>query len=113
MLGVLLRPTSSCFIDKIITSYILCNMKTAMLNVKIDPIIKREAQKVADELGFSLSAIVNASLKNLARTKTISYSLLEPTPTLAKAIKESKAERKISKPKVFTDADSMMADLMS
>ncbi len=54
-------------------------MKTAVLNIKIDPKVKKEAQKVADELGFTLSAIINASLRNLARTKTISYSLLEPS----------------------------------
>lgn len=68
-------------------------MKTSVLNIKIDPKVKNEAQKVAAELGFSLSAIVNASLKNLARSKTISYSLLEPTPFLEKAIRSSRALR--------------------
>ena len=68
-------------------------MKTAVLNIKIDPKVKNEAQKVADKLGFSLSAIVNASLKNLARSKTVSYSLLEPSPMLEKAIREARADR--------------------
>lgn len=68
-------------------------MKTSALSVKIDPCVKREAQKVADDLGFSLSAIVNASLKNLVRSKTISYSLLEPTPRLKHAIRSARADR--------------------
>ena len=68
-------------------------MKTAVLNIKIDPKVKQEAQKVADKLGFSLSAIVNASLKNLARSKTVSYSLLEPSPMLKKAIREARKDR--------------------
>ena len=68
-------------------------MKTSALSIKIDPKVKQKAQKVADELGFSLSAIVNASLKNLARSKTISYSLLEPTPLLKQAIKSARTDR--------------------
>ena len=68
-------------------------MKTAVLNIKIDPKVKKEAQKVADQLGFTLSAIINASLKNLAREKTISYSILEPSPKLKKTIREARLER--------------------
>lgn len=68
-------------------------MKTSALSIKIDPKVKRDASLVADELGFSLSAIVNASLKNLARTKTISYSLLEPSPTLKHAIRSARTDR--------------------
>ncbi|MBI4599965.1 type II toxin-antitoxin system RelB/DinJ family antitoxin [Candidatus Uhrbacteria bacterium] len=68
-------------------------MKTSALSIKIDPKVKREAYKVAEELGFSLSAIVNASLKHLARTKTISYSLLEPTPLLQSAIRSARVDR--------------------
>ena len=68
-------------------------MKTAAISVKIDPKVKRDAQRVAKELGFSLSDVVNASLKNLARTKTISYSLLEPSPMLKRAIREADRDR--------------------
>ena len=68
-------------------------MKTSALSIKIDPKVKEEAQKVADELGFSLSAIVNASLKNLIRNKTVSYSVLEPSPMLKRAIKSARRDR--------------------
>ena len=68
-------------------------MKTSALSIKIDPKVKREACKVGDALGFSLSAIINASLKNLTRTKTVSYSLLEPTLLLQRAIRSARADR--------------------
>ena len=68
-------------------------MKTAMLNVKIDPKVKREASKIAEDLGFSLSAIVNASLKELTRRRSISFSVLEPSPMLKKTIREARKAR--------------------
>lgn len=68
-------------------------MKTSAFSIKIDPKVKNEAQKVADQLGFSLSAIINASLKNLIRSRGISYSILEPSPMLKKAIKEARTDR--------------------
>ncbi len=87
-------------------------MKTAVLNIKIDPKVKNEAQKVADQLGFTLSAIVNASLKNLVRNKTVSYSLLEPTPRLKLAIKSARLDRARGKSiGPFHDAESMIKAL--
>lgn len=90
-------------------------MKTAVLNIKIDPKVKKEAQKVADELGFTLSAIINASLKNLARSKTISYSVLEPLPTKKKIAEweaiSAEMDADIKNQKVFTSADDLLKHL--
>jgi addiction module RelB/DinJ family antitoxin len=89
-------------------------MKTSALSIKIDPKLKAEAQKVADQLGFSLSAIVNASLKNLARSKTVSYSLLEPTPLLKNAINSARADRARGKSVgPFRTSSEMMKSLLS
>lgn len=89
-------------------------MKTSVLNIKIDPKVKKEAQKVADDLGFTLSALITAHLKNLARSKTVSYSLLEPTPLLQKAIETSRKERNRGKSKgPFSSAQSLMKSLRS
>lgn len=87
-------------------------MKTAMLNIKIDPRVKMDAQLVADELGFSLSSIISATLKNLARTKTVSFSLLEPTPLLQDAIRASRKERQDTAPQHFTSASAMLDSLV-
>ncbi|HEV7702144.1 MAG TPA: type II toxin-antitoxin system RelB/DinJ family antitoxin [Candidatus Paceibacterota bacterium] len=89
-------------------------MKTSALSIKIDPKVKHEAQKVADQLGFSLSAIINASLKNLVRSKTVSYSLLEPAPLLKKAITSARAERARGKSAgPFYSSKDMMKSLTS
>ena len=89
-------------------------MKTSALSIKIDPKVKYEAQKVADQLGFTLSAIINASLKNLARSKTVSYSLLEPTPLLKNAIKSARADRAKGKSVgPFYSSKDMMKSLLS
>ncbi|MEK7060109.1 MAG: type II toxin-antitoxin system RelB/DinJ family antitoxin [Patescibacteria group bacterium] len=89
-------------------------MKTSALSIKIDPKVKHEAQKVANQLGFSLSAIVNASLKNLARSKTISYSLLEPSPLLKKAINSARLDRSRGKSfGPFNSSKEMMKSLLS
>jgi len=90
-------------------------MKTSALSIKIDPKVKKEAQKVADELGFSLSAIINASLKNLARSKTVSFSLLEPSAKLKMIIRRAREDRakgeNISGP--FHNVDDFMNSLRS
>ncbi|HLP15698.1 MAG TPA: type II toxin-antitoxin system RelB/DinJ family antitoxin [Bacteroidota bacterium] len=50
-------------------------MKTALIHVKTDPEIKKEAQEVANLLGLSLSSILNAYLRQFIRTKTLHLSL--------------------------------------
>lgn len=52
-------------------------MNTASIFVKTEPEIKKEAQKTAEELGFSLSSLINAYLRQLVRTKTINFSAKE------------------------------------
>lgn len=70
-------------------------MNTAIVNVKVDPVVKRKAQKVAGEMGLSLSALVNGFLKHLIKTKTVTFSASEePTPYLLRALKESKEDVK-------------------
>lgn len=74
-------------------------MNTAVVNVKVDPKVKSEAKKVAQDLGFSLSSLINAYLKQLIKTKTITYSAVSEEPTgylleeLKKSIEDIKANR--------------------
>lgn len=91
-------------------------MKTSMLSIKIDPAVKSGAEKVANELGFSLSAVINASLKNLIRTKSISYSIPEiPNAMLKKAIRDARRDRVTGKNSFgpFTNVADMMKSLRS
>ena len=52
-------------------------MNTATIFIKTEPEIKEEAKKTAAALGFSLSSILNAYLRQLVKTKSISFSANE------------------------------------
>jgi len=68
---------------------------TAVINIRTDTKIKSEAQKITKELGLSLSAVINAYLRQLVRTKTVSFGLgEEPTDYLLQALRESKKDIK-------------------
>lgn len=71
-------------------------MNTAIITVKTTPETKKRAQKVSEELGISLSSLVNALLKQVVRTKTITLSTAneEPTEFLLKSLQESKNDKK-------------------
>lgn len=49
-------------------------MNSTVLNIRIDPKIKKEASELAQTLGLSLSALVNGSLRTFIRTKKIEFS---------------------------------------
>jgi addiction module RelB/DinJ family antitoxin len=72
-------------------------MKT-LLSVKTDKDTKEEAQELAEELGFSLSAVVNASLKQFVRDREIVVSAIpRMTPyleSLLGAVERDRKERK-------------------
>lgn len=85
-------------------------MKTTMINIKTNKEVKKQAQKLAEELGFSLSAIVTASLKQFVRTREVQFSALpKMTPYLEGIIKEVERDIKIKKnfSPVFKNAKDM------
>lgn len=80
-------------------------MYTTVVNVKIDDKTKKEAQKVAEELGLSLSSIIKAYLKQLIRTKRVSFDISEePSEYLIQALEESKKDREKGRVKSFKNA---------
>lgn len=87
-------------------------MNTAVINIKVQPDIKKRAQMVASELGFSLSSLINAYLKQLVKTKTVTFSASseEPTDYLLQVLRESKEDIKAERVSPsFTDTDSALA----
>lgn len=52
---------------------------TTVIHLKADKEVKENAQKLARELGLSLSDVINASLRNFIRTREITFS---DTPTM-------------------------------
>lgn len=70
-------------------------MNTAVVNVKVNPKVKKDAQKVAGRLGLSLSSLINGYLKQLIRTQSVSFNLSEePSEYMIQALKESKKDIK-------------------
>jgi len=66
---------------------------TAVINVRTNPRIKSQAQDIAEKLGLSLSAVINAYLKQLIRVKSVSFSLEEePSDFLIQSLAESKKD---------------------
>lgn len=70
-------------------------MKTAILNVKVDEQVKKQAQAVASSFGIPLSTLVNAYLIELGETRQIHFSAVEVmTPKMEKIIKQAEKEIK-------------------
>ena len=85
-------------------------MKTAMINIKTETHVKSEAQKLAKELGFSLSSIVTASLKQFIRTREVQFSMSHKmTPYLEGVLQQVEKDIKVNKniSKGFTSVEDM------
>ena len=71
-------------------------MKTTVINIKTDTKVKKEAQKVAADLGLSLSGVINGFLKQFVRTKTVIFTLDESIPSqyLLNSVQSADEDRK-------------------
>ena len=82
-------------------------MNTAVINIKTEVSTKKQAQRIASELGVSLSSIINAYLKQFVRTRRIEFDLREePSDYLLQSLKESQEDIKAGRvPPKFTNAE--------
>ena len=48
---------------------------SAQINIKIDPKLKKQVEKIVEALGFNLSSVTKAFFLHLLRTKRIDFSL--------------------------------------
>ncbi len=67
------NPLRVKYIDILTKVYTMVSMST-VLNVKIDPVLKKKAQSVAKELGLPMSIVVAASLREFVSTRSITIS---------------------------------------
>ncbi len=73
-------------------------MADTLLTVRTDSRIKKEAARVAEALGFSLSSVINGYLRKLIKTRRIDFSeSYEPTPYLKRVIKQVEKDYKEGK----------------
>jgi len=63
------------------------------LNVKIDAKTKQSLKEFAAEVGVPVSSLVNGTIRQMLRDRKVVFSTaLEPTPYLAKILKETEAD---------------------
>lgn len=64
-----------------------------MISIKLDSKVKKEAQKAAESAGLTLSAVVNATLHEFARTRELHIGgSLRPTPYLERILMEAEED---------------------
>jgi len=84
-------------VDIVITIVYTLGMKT-VINIKTDKDVKKNAQKVAEDLGFSLSAIINAYLRQFVRNREVYFGLIpHMSPELEKLLGKVEADIKENK----------------
>lgn len=70
-------------------------MQTAVINIKTEPVVKKKAQAVARELGFSLGSLLDAYMRQLIRTREVDFTLEErPNAYLKSIMKQAKENYK-------------------
>ncbi len=79
-------------------------MNTAVINIKTDPTIKKQAQKKAENLGLSLSSVINKYLRDFIHARTVEFSdvRLDLTPWAKRLLKKSEEDYKAGRYQSFT-----------
>lgn len=83
-------------------------MKNVVINIKTEPDIKAKAQKLAEEMGLSLTAVINRYLKHFVKTKTITFEAEEEVPNeyFKRELKKAREDRKAGKASpIFDNAE--------
>lgn len=82
--------------------------KTATIAVRIEPEVKREVEKIFNEVGLSTAEAVNVFFRQVRLTKGIPFEVRIPNKETRKAIEDSRKGRNLRKAK---NADEMFKEL--
>ncbi len=64
-----------------------------VINIKTDKKVKEEAKRIAEEMGLSLSAVINAQLKQLVREEKLHFSIApKMTSYLENIVREARVD---------------------
>jgi antitoxin component of RelBE/YafQ-DinJ toxin-antitoxin module len=88
----------------------------AIINIKVNKTLKRDAQELADEIGVPLTTVITASLKEFVRSRSLTVSAFprlkqEIERELGEAIADYRKGKDISK--VLTKSDDVANHLKS
>ncbi|KKU92118.1 MAG: Addiction module antitoxin, RelB/DinJ family [Microgenomates group bacterium GW2011_GWA1_48_10] len=90
-------------------------MNTAAIYIKTQPEVKKQAQEVARQMGLSLSALVNGWLRQLVKTKTVTFKAEQteiPNARFRRILRQADKDWKAGKGSpMFDNADDAIAYL--
>ncbi len=84
------------------------------LNIRVDGMLKQEADMLFKDLGLNMTTAVNMFLTKCVNTSSIPFKISEPKPSkkLKKALKEAeKMEKHPEKYKSYNNIEELMDDL--
>ncbi len=84
--------------------------KTAIIQTRVDPLLKDEAQKILNTLNISLSEAISIYLAQITLHKGIPFEIKIPNSLTAKTLKDSEAEKNLNQvdniDQLFQELDS-------
>ncbi len=88
-------------------------MNTVSILIKTDPKLKKAAQQTADEMGISLTSVINRYLKHFIQTKTITFIANEEhhTENFLEGLREAEEDIQAGRVISFKDKDEVLAYL--
>lgn len=85
-------------------------MQVTTIHIKTDTKTRDEAKKVAEDFGFTLTSLVNAMLKQIARTKRLTLSMDEtPNQYMTEGLRQSEEDVKAGRVLTFNNPDEAIA----
>lgn len=81
-------------------------MNSAVINIRTDPLLKTQAQQLADELGLGITTLINGLLRHAVKTRTVTFAAREdPSDFLIESLKKSREDIKVGRVSpAFTNA---------
>jgi addiction module RelB/DinJ family antitoxin len=88
-------------------------MNTTSILIKTDPQIKEKAQKTAEEMGISLTSVINRYLKHFIQTKSITFTADEEVPSqyMIDSLNQSEDDYKAGRVISFENGKAVLAYL--
>lgn len=88
------------------------NMNTAVINLRVEPKVKKDAQRIARKMGLSLSNVLDGLLRQFIEEKAITYQVPEILNEKSqKALDRSMEDVKAGRVTSFKNPDEMFAYL--
>ncbi len=83
--------------------------KTDTLHIRIEPEIKKKAEKTLNDLGLSITEAVNVFLNIVILNDGIPFEIRKPNKETIQAMEDTKKEKNLSKK--YNNVDKMFEEL--